>query len=185
MMFPGLRCRPAVDSDSEVNPALSLCPQRACQRSKASRRQICAIACPPMRFGAGSIRLCGLCPPGVFQQYMLPGYFLTRFDAVLSRRPPALPASALFSGAHTPNWFLMTVTLPGGYAATQLCRRYRNLWFPGLAHVVFSFVLYLVVPDSISRHLNVGPGSQKGGRDSHACTESPTSGHSKYRDYPL
>jgi hypothetical protein len=52
----------------------------------------------------------------------------------------------------------MAVTLLGGYASTQLYRRYRNLYFLGLAHGVLGFVLYLVVPDSISHHLNVGPG---------------------------
>ena len=112
----------------------------------------------PIAFEQGVFAFAAYVPWGVFQQYMLHGYFLTRFDAVLSRRAAALLAAVLFSGAHTPNWFLMTVTLLGGYAATHLYRRHRNLWFLGLAHAVFGFVLYLVVPDSISHHLNVGPG---------------------------
>jgi hypothetical protein len=112
----------------------------------------------PIAFQQGTLAFAAYVPWGVFQQYMLNGYFLTRFDAVVSRRAAPLLSAALFSGAHTPNWFLMGVTLVGGYAATQLYRRYRNLWFLGLAHALFGFVLYLVVPDSISHHLNIGPG---------------------------
>jgi membrane protease YdiL (CAAX protease family) len=112
----------------------------------------------PIPFEQGVLAFAAYVPWGIFQQYMLLGYFLTRFDTVFSKRAAALLSAALFAGAHTPNWFLMTVTLLGGYAATRFYRRYRNLWFPGLAHAVFGFVLYLVVPDSISHHLNVGPG---------------------------
>ena len=112
----------------------------------------------PVPFEQGTLALAAYLPWGVFQQYMLNGYFLTRFDAVLSRRAAPLVSAALFSGAHTPNWFLMAVTLVGGYAATQFYRRHQNLYFLGLADGVFGFVLYLVVPDSISHHLNVGPG---------------------------
>ena len=109
-------------------------------------------------FRQGTLALAAYIPWGVFQQYMLNGYFLKRFDAVLSQRTAPVLSAALFSGAHTPNWFLMAVTLLGGYAATQLYRRYHNIYFLGLAHAVFGFVLYLVIPDSISHHLNVGPG---------------------------
>ena len=112
----------------------------------------------PVEFQQGVFALAAYLPWGIFQQYILNGYFLTRFDAVLPRRAAPLVSAALFSGAHMPNWFLMAVTLLGGYASTQLYRRYRNLYFLGLAHGVLGFVLYLVVPDSISHHLNVGPG---------------------------
>jgi membrane protease YdiL (CAAX protease family) len=112
----------------------------------------------PIDFAQGMLAFAVYIPWGIFQQYLLNGYFLTRFEAVLSARAAPLVSAALFSGAHTPNWLLMAVTLLGGYAATQLYRRYRNLYFLGLAHALFGFVLYLVVPDSISHHLNVGPG---------------------------
>jgi|SRR5271157_546630 len=97
-------------------------------------------------------------PWGVLQQYIMNGYFLTRFDAVLSRRAAPLLAAAFFSGAHIPNWFLMAVTLLLGYGCALLYRRYKNLYFLGLAHGTVGFLLYLVVPDSITHHLNVGPG---------------------------
>jgi hypothetical protein len=100
----------------------------------------------------------GYLPWGLFQQYILNGYFLNRFDAVLSRRAAPLAAATLFSGAHLPNWFLMAVTLVAGYGCTRIYRKYNNLYFLGIAHATVGFLLFLVVPDSISHHLTVGPG---------------------------
>ena len=105
-------------------------------------------------FGSWAIYL----PWGLFQQYILNGYFYTRLDAALPRRSASLAAAGLFAGAHTPNWFLMLVTLLLGYLCTIAYRRYKNLYLLGLAHGTVGFFLYFVVPDSISHHLNVGPG---------------------------
>jgi hypothetical protein len=81
-------------------------------------------------------------PWGVFQQYVLNGYFLNRFQAVLGRGAASLIAAAF----------------PAGYCSTLIYRRYRNLYFLGLAHATVGFLLFLVVPDSVSHHLRVGPG---------------------------
>jgi membrane protease YdiL (CAAX protease family) len=97
-------------------------------------------------------------PWGVFQQYVLNGYFLNRFHAVLGRRAAFLISAALFCGVHFPNWFLMVVAFPAGYCSTRIYWRYRNLYLLGLAHATVGFLLFLVVPDSISHHLRVGPG---------------------------
>ena len=97
---------------------------------------------------------------GLFQQYLLNAYFLNRFRRALPQfTPRALAAlsGALFSLVHLPNWFLMGVTLLGGYACAQVYLKYRNLYFLGFAHGLIGFLLYLVVPDSISHHLYVGP----------------------------
>jgi membrane protease YdiL (CAAX protease family) len=67
-------------------------------------------------------------------------------------------AAALFASAHTPNWFLMATTLLLGYCCALIYQRHKNLYFLGIAHGTVGFLLYLVVPDSISHHLNVGPG---------------------------
>jgi hypothetical protein len=97
-------------------------------------------------------------PWGVVQQYMLNGYFLNRFDRAFSPRAAAWITAILFGAVHTPNWFLMAVTLVGGWCATQVYRRHRNLYFLGIAHATIGFLLYVTVPDSISHHLNIGPG---------------------------
>jgi membrane protease YdiL (CAAX protease family) len=97
-------------------------------------------------------------PWGLFQQYLLNGYFLNRLHAVIPGRGAALMAAALFSTAHTPNWFLMAVGLVAGYACALIYRRHRNLYFLGLAHGTVGFLLFLVAPDWITHHMRVGPG---------------------------
>ena len=97
-------------------------------------------------------------PWGLFQQYLLNAYFLKRFDTVLSPRAAGITTAALFSAVHSPNWFLMLVTPVAGYSAIQVYRRYGNLYFLGVAHATIGFLLFMVMPDSVSHHLNVGPG---------------------------
>ena len=111
-----------------------------------------------MPFDQAFLALAAYLPWGILQQYMLNGYFLNRFDAALSKPAAAWLTAALFALAHTPNWFLMTVALAGGWCATQVYRRHRNLYFLGVAHATIGFLLYVTVPDSLSHHLNVGPG---------------------------
>jgi membrane protease YdiL (CAAX protease family) len=121
----------------------------------------CAILLHTTRriaFDSAFLALAAYLPWGLLQQYILNGYFLNRLDGPFSRRAAALTAAALFSGAHAPNPFLMAVTLIGGYGAARVYQRYRNLYFLGLAHAAAGFLLFLLVPDSISRHLRVGPG---------------------------
>jgi len=100
-------------------------------------------------------------PWGLFQQYLLNGYFLNRFDTVLAPRPANLVTAALFATVHSPNLFLMVVTLVAGYAAIHVYRRYKNLYFLAIAHAALGFLLFMVVPDSVSHHLNVGPGARE------------------------
>jgi len=98
------------------------------------------------------------CPWGLFQQYLLNGYFANRLLAVSSARRVPLIAAALFSWTHLPNWFLMLVTFALGYCSTRIYLKYRNMYFLGLAHGMIGTLLFVVVPDSISHHLTVGPG---------------------------
>ncbi|HUB81358.1 MAG TPA: CPBP family intramembrane glutamic endopeptidase [Bryobacteraceae bacterium] len=97
-------------------------------------------------------------PWGLLQQYMLNGYFLRGFDRAFPPRESEWLTAVLFGVAHTPNWFLMTVALTGGWCAIKVYRRHRNLYFLGIAHATIGFLLYVTVPDSISHHLEVGPG---------------------------
>ena len=112
----------------------------------------------PIDFRGAVFALAPYLPWGLTQQYLLNGYLLNRLDAALSPHASALLTALLFSVAHTPNPFLMSVTFPLGWCATLLYRRTHNLYLLGIAHGVIGFLLFLVVPDSISHHLRVGPG---------------------------
>jgi hypothetical protein len=112
----------------------------------------------PIRLEYGLMCLLAYCPWGIFQQYLLNGYIANRLLAVSSARHVPLIAGALFAGAHFPNWFLMPVTFVTGYYSTKLYLKYRNVYFLGLAHGVIGTLLFVVIPDSISHHLTVGPG---------------------------
>jgi hypothetical protein len=112
----------------------------------------------PIRFEDGLVAWLAYVPWGLFQQYVLNGYFFNRLDRLVSHRSAPLVSAALFSGAHVPNWFLMAITLVTGYCCARIYKRYQNLYFLGLAHATLGFLLYLVIPDSISHHLTVGPG---------------------------
>jgi membrane protease YdiL (CAAX protease family) len=96
------------------------------------------------------------CVWGLFQQYVLNGYFVNRLVEFSPSGAPLL-AALIFSGAHMPNWFLMIVTAAGGFVCAKLYLKFRNLYFLGLAHGAIGFLLYLCVPDTISHHLYVGP----------------------------
>lgn len=112
----------------------------------------------PIRFSDAILAWLGYLPWGTFQQYLLNGYFVNRLGRVMAPRSASIASAALFSGAHLPNWFLMVVTLLLGYYCACLYQRHKNLYFLGIAHATVGFLLFLVVPDSISHHLVVGPG---------------------------
>jgi membrane protease YdiL (CAAX protease family) len=97
-------------------------------------------------------------PWGIVQQYLINGYFLSRLDQAFPRRKAEWVAAVLFSLAHTPNLFLMAVGLVGGWCSALVYRRHRNLYFLGMAHAAIGFLLFVTVSDSISHHLQVGPG---------------------------
>jgi len=111
-----------------------------------------------LRFEDAVLAWLGYLPWGLFQQYMLNGYFQNRLAAVQSPRVAGATAAALFGGVHLPNAFLMLVGFGAGWCCTRIWWKYQNLYFLGLAHATVGFLLYLVVPDSISHHLTVGPG---------------------------
>jgi len=109
-------------------------------------------------FGDAFLAWAAYLPWGTFQQYLLNGYFLNRFLGAMPGRQAAAASAVLFSGAHLPNWFLMAVTLVLGYVCARIYLRYKNLYFLGIAHGTIGFLLLLVVPDSVTHHLVVGPG---------------------------
>jgi hypothetical protein len=99
------------------------------------------------------------CTWGLFQQYLLNAFFVNRMLPVSSSSHQAAAlGAACFACAHTPNWFLMLVGLAAGYCCACIYRSHKNLYFLGIAHGTVGALLFLVVPDSVSHHLVVGPG---------------------------
>jgi hypothetical protein len=111
----------------------------------------------PTTAGHAAIATAGYIAWGMVQQYLLNGYFVNRLAESGAGKWTPLAAAALFSLVHLPNWFLMGVTLAGGYVCARFYLRYRSLWALALAHGIIGFVLFLVTPDSVSGHFLVGP----------------------------
>lgn len=112
----------------------------------------------PISFDQGLVVLLAYCPWGLFQQYLLNGYFVNRLAAAWPGRGAVVLSAALFAGAHFPNWFLMPVTFAAGYASARLFLKHRNLFVLGAAHGAIGFLLYFTIPDWVIRNLTVGPG---------------------------
>lgn len=108
--------------------------------------------------------LIGYCFWALFQQYLLNGYFANRLQASFDGRYQFLVApmaGMMFAAAHVPNPLLMGVTLVGGTVAAFAYQRHRNLFFLAFAHALIGTMLWLVVPDTVSHHLRVGPGMRR------------------------
>lgn len=109
--------------------------------------------------------LAGYCLWGLFQQYVLNGYFTNRFMQAMhgpaARWTVPLLSGLCFAGAHALNWYLMAVTFVAGTLSAMIYVRQRNLFFLGVAHGIVGTVLFLVSPDSIAHHFVVGPGMMR------------------------
>ena len=106
----------------------------------------------------------GYCFWALFQQYLLNGYFANRLRASFDTRYQYLVApmaGLMFAAAHVPNPLLMAVTLVAGTVAAAAYQRHRNLFFLAFAHALIGTMLWLVVPDTVSHHLRVGPGMRR------------------------
>jgi membrane protease YdiL (CAAX protease family) len=129
--------------------------------------------------------LIGYCFWALFQQYLLNGYFANRLQASLDTRYRFLVAplaGMMFAAAHVPNPLLMGVTLVGGTVAAWAYQRHRNLFFLAFAHALIGTMLWLVVPDTVSHHLRVGPGMRR--THAHAA-HGPSSGGAMSGSRPL
>src|SRR5262249_53289414 len=112
--------------------------------------------------GAGGLG--GYCFWALFPQDLLYGYLAKRLHASFVGRYQfvvAPLAGLMFAAAHVPNPLLMGVTLIGGTVAAWAYQRHRNLFFLAFAHALIGTMLWLVVPDSVSHHLRVGPGMRR------------------------
>jgi membrane protease YdiL (CAAX protease family) len=112
----------------------------------------------PIGWRRAGLLLGAYIPWGLFQQYMLNGYFLKRLESGLSQRISTSVAAGLFAAVHMPNLVLMAITLAGGYLSAAVYRQHKNLYFLGLAHAVLGLTVFLAMPDFLIHHLYVGPG---------------------------
>jgi hypothetical protein len=95
----------------------------------------------------------------VMQQWIQQRFFLSRFEQLTSRGVLAtFTAAALFAVAHLPNPVLVPVTFLGGWALSEIYRRYRYVLPLGIAHGLVGIAIALSVPDSIQHHMRVGLG---------------------------
>jgi hypothetical protein len=93
------------------------------------------------------------------QQFLLQSFFLLRFLRVMSgERGAAMIAAVLFSTAHAPTPFLMTLTLVWGIAACMLFVRYRNIYPLMLAHAILGITVAMTVPGTVDHNMRVGLG---------------------------
>lgn len=98
---------------------------------------------------------------GLAQQYLLNAYFANRFSEALpyaSSKSIAIWTGIVFALAHSPNQFLMAVTLVGGAAAVLAYIRFKSLYALALAHGVIGFLLTYALPENLTHHLRIGPG---------------------------
>lgn len=95
----------------------------------------------------------------IIQQWIQQNFFFNRFEQLTSRGLLAtFAAAALFAVAHLPNPVLVPVTFLGGWALSEIYRRYRCVVPLGIAHGVVGIAIALSVPDSIQHHMRVGLG---------------------------
>ena len=107
--------------------------------------------------GYGLTRLALYVGWGLFQQYMLNGYFARRIEAALPQSAPltiAFITSVIFALAHLPNMPLMAFTFLAGLASVLVYLRYRNIYFLGFAHGTIGLVMIYSLPFS----MRIGPG---------------------------
>jgi membrane protease YdiL (CAAX protease family) len=164
----------AIRGESPVDLGLRKAGFRDCARKFAVPVLLVAATGTILGFALDTVRdvepwrvvgvLSGYCVWALFQQYLLNGYFVNRIHASFHARHEyvvALIGGALFAAAHVPNTLLMVVTLIGGTVAAAAYLRHRNLLFLAFAHALIGTMLWLVVPDTVSHHLRVGPGMRR------------------------
>jgi membrane protease YdiL (CAAX protease family) len=95
----------------------------------------------------------------VVQQYIQQSYFFSRIEKFTTHGVLASFITALlFSLAHLPNPVLTPVTFAGGWALSELFRRYRNVYPLAVAHGLIGLAIAVSVPDHIHHHMRVGLG---------------------------
>ena len=91
------------------------------------------------------------------QQFIALSFFFVRFERLLGSSSKAVYATALLFGmVHLPNWVLLVCTAVMGFIFAELFRRYRNIYWLGLAHALLGIAVAVSVPDALHHQMRVG-----------------------------
>jgi len=91
------------------------------------------------------------------QQFITLSFFFIRFERLLASGTKAVVTTALlFSAVHIPNWVLLVATAMMGLVFAEIFRRYRNIYWLGVAHALLGIALAMALPDALHHQMNVG-----------------------------
>jgi membrane protease YdiL (CAAX protease family) len=91
------------------------------------------------------------------QQFIALSFFFIRFERLLASGTKAVVITALlFSAIHFPNWVLLVATAMMGLVFAEIFRRYRNIYWLGVAHAMLGIALAMALPDALHHQMNVG-----------------------------
>jgi hypothetical protein len=91
------------------------------------------------------------------QQFIALSFFFVRFERLLGSGTRAVFATALLFGAvHMPNWVLLACTAVMGLIFAELFRRYRKIYWLGLAHALLGIAVAVSVPNALHHQMRVG-----------------------------
>lgn len=97
---------------------------------------------------------------GTFQQLIIQGYFLSRYEDVFGKKWVAIIlAASTFSLFHLANLDLMVLTFLGGLYLSNSFYRWRNVFASGFLHGMISLILVVTLKPAhvISTNYRVGP----------------------------
>jgi len=91
------------------------------------------------------------------QQFIAQSFFFIRFERLLKSGARAVFATALLFGmVHLPNWILLVCTATMGLVLTEVFRRYRNIYWLGVAHALLGLAVAVSLPNALHHQMNVG-----------------------------
>jgi membrane protease YdiL (CAAX protease family) len=92
------------------------------------------------------------------QEFIVLGFFFTRFESVYGARKAVWFSAGLFAIAHLPNPVLTVVTLFGGLIVCEIYRRTRNFLPLGIVHWLIGVAIAVSAPETVLHRMRVGIG---------------------------
>jgi len=93
------------------------------------------------------------------QEFLLLNFFLLRLLRLLPREgQAAIAATTLFAAMHLPSPILTPLTFIWGLASCLIFLRYRNIYFPAVAHAILGICIAVTIPGPVDHNMRVGLG---------------------------